>query len=135
MKRTSMNSVQQIEAPMQYISATQLRKTRCMLHALRASTTTRSSFLWVTLRLRDKGTSPRVALIDVDDMNNADVTIGDIIENQIKLDTRLSYFQSNIFTHTQGSFSVTSYGEPQKQPHMEQSDQARRYAPGRRHPG
>jgi len=36
-----------------------------------------------------------------DDMNNADITIGDIIENQIKLDTRLSYFQSNIFTHTQ----------------------------------
>lgn len=36
-------------------------------------------------------------------MNNADITIGEIIENQIKLDTRLSYFQSNIFTHTQSS--------------------------------
>ena len=38
-------------------------------------------------------------------MNNANVTIGDIIENQIKLDTRLSYFQSNIFTHTQRRLS------------------------------
>lgn len=70
-----------------------------------------------------------------DDMNKVDVTLGEIIENQVKLDTRLSYFQSNIFGHTQRSLKPhLSDGNPQIEPYLEQFDEARGYASDWRHP-
>lgn len=64
-----------------------------------------------------------------DDMNKVDVTLGEIIENQVKLDTRLSYFQSNIFGHTQRtSRPDLSDGNSQIEPYLEQFDQARSHA-------
>jgi hypothetical protein len=131
----SMTSNPAIRPPSMATSPPIFKRIRCTASASRAWTITKSRSPSTTRRRRGRSTSPKVRSTDVDDMNNAEVTIGEIIENQIKLDTRLSYFQSNIFTHTQSSRPLTSHGEPQEQLDLEQSYQAGRHAPGRRHPG